>query len=84
MCCQEAIPLTESPFLIHPVETGAVKLYREPMVILDFASLYPSLFRAYNLCYTTLLHPDDVKQVHQDDITTSPTGAQACTFWMSG
>ena len=75
---QEAIPLTESPFLIHPVETGAVKLYKEPVVILDFASLYPSLFRAYNLCYTTLLHPDDVARVPSEGITITPTGAQ----WM--
>ena len=72
---QEIIPLTESPFLIHPVETGAVKLYKEPVVILDFASLYPSLFRAHNLCYTTLLHPDDVAQVPDDAVTSTPTGA---------
>ena len=75
---QEAIPLTESPFLIHPVETGAVKLYKEPMVILDFASLYPSLFRAHNLCYTTLLHPDDVAQVPAEAVTTTPTGLRCC------
>ena len=48
------------------------------MVILDFASLYPSLFRSYNLCYTTLLHPDDVSNVSQDGITTSPTGVCSC------
>ncbi|KAK9805765.1 hypothetical protein WJX73_007272 [Symbiochloris irregularis] len=73
---QDATQLQESPFLIHPVETGAVRLYQEPLVILDFASLYPSLFRSYNLCYTTLLHPDDVKDVDEDSIITSPTGAK--------
>lgn len=41
----------------HPPHTG---LYRGPVATLDFASLYPSLFRAHNLCYTTLVHPDDV------------------------
>lgn len=36
---------------------------------------YPSLFRAHNLCYTTLLHPDDVGSIPAEDITTTPTGA---------
>jgi DNA polymerase elongation subunit (family B) len=36
---------------------------------------YPSLFRAHNLCYTTLLHPDDVADLSADDIISTPTGA---------
>ena len=44
--------LVESPYLIHPVEQKTVGLYRTPVVVLDFASLYPSLFRAYNMCGT--------------------------------
>ena len=36
---------------------------------------YPSLFRAYNLCYTTSLHPDDVANLPAEDIITTPTGA---------
>lgn len=44
------------------------------MVVLDFASLYPSVFRANNLCYTTLLHKSDVAMLSQDDYTTTPTG----------
>lgn len=29
--------------------------YQEPIATLDFASLYPSIMMAHNLCYTTLL-----------------------------
>lgn len=31
--------LSESPFLMHPVENGTVGLYRTPVCVLDFASL---------------------------------------------
>lgn len=34
-------------------ETG---YYDEPVVTLDFASLYPSIMQKHNLCYSTLLH----------------------------
>jgi len=73
---QDALALSESPFLIHPVEHNTVGLYKDPVAVLDFASLYPSLYRAYNLCYTTLLHPDDVGRFSKEDIFVSPqTGA---------
>ena len=29
--------------------------YQQPIATLDFASLYPSIMMAHNLCYTTLL-----------------------------
>lgn len=32
-------------------------------------SLYPSLYRAYNLCYSTLVHRDDVDTVGRDNCT---------------
>ena len=71
---QDPQQLTASPFLIHPVESSTARLYREPVAVLDFASLYPSLFQAHNLCYTTLVHPDDVGQLPSDSLTITPTG----------
>jgi DNA polymerase elongation subunit (family B) len=32
--------------------------YHENVLCFDFASLYPSIIRAYNMCYTTLLRPE--------------------------
>lgn len=54
---QDAIQLLESPYLMHPVEHKTAGLFTTPVATCDFASLYPSLYRAYNLCYTTLVHP---------------------------
>lgn len=32
--------------------------YSQPIVTLDFNSLYPSIMIAHNLCYTTLIKPN--------------------------
>lgn len=38
--------------------------YDVPIATLDFASLYPSIMMAHNLCYTTLLDPSIVKTLN--------------------
>ena len=49
--------------------TGATVLepdrgfYKEPIATLDFASLYPSIMRAHNLCYTTLVRKSDWQSI---------------------
>lgn len=49
--------------------------YSSPIATLDFASLYPSIMMAHNLCYTTLIKPSDKKKLNlsDDDITHTPS-----------
>lgn len=44
-------PLGCIPLVLEP-ESG---LYKSPLVVLDFQSLYPSLITAYNYCFSTLV-----------------------------
>lgn len=60
--------------------TGATVLepnkgfYKHPIATLDFASLYPSIMMAHNLCYSTLIPKHYVKNWNPDDITNTPNG----------
>ncbi|KAF6167135.1 hypothetical protein GIB67_029773 [Kingdonia uniflora] len=50
--------------------------YAKPIATLDFASLYPSIMMAYNLCYCTLVTPEDVRKLNlpPECVNKTPTG----------
>jgi len=50
--------------------------YSKPIATLDFASLYPSIMQAHNLCYTTLIRKGSKEFEHLSptDFIKTPTG----------
>lgn len=58
---------------VLPPTTG---YYRKAVATLDFASLYPSIMRAHNLCYTTLWPPEAGTPPEWLQVETM----QGCTF----
>lgn len=47
--------------------------YDVPIATLDFASLYPSIMQAHNLCYTTMLKPNQIGTMNADDFIRTPS-----------
>jgi DNA polymerase delta subunit 1 len=64
----------EGATVIDPIKG----FYSEPIATLDFASLYPSIMMAHNLCYSTLIRKEEVakfKAQHgEENITRTPNG----------
>lgn len=57
-------------FVLEP-NTG---FYPMPIATLDFASLYPSIMMAHNLCYTTLVKKELAMKMKPEDVTLTPEG----------
>lgn len=49
--------------------------YTDPIATLDFASLYPSIMMSHNLCYSTLVLPEDLKDMQPEQVSKTPSGA---------
>ncbi|KAI2264958.1 DNA-directed DNA polymerase delta [Ophidiomyces ophidiicola] len=68
----------EGATVIEPVKG----YYDVPIATLDFASLYPSIIQAHNLCYTTLLNKTSVEKLKLEkgeDYIVTPNGDMFCT-----
>lgn len=48
------------------------RYYDVPIATLDFASLYPSIMMAHNLCYTTLLTENERRKLQPTDYIKTP------------
>ncbi|KAL5355852.1 DNA polymerase family B-domain-containing protein [Aspergillus floccosus] len=68
----------EGATVIEPVRG----YYGVPIATLDFASLYPSIIQAHNLCYTTLLQKNSIEKLNlkkDEDYIVTPNGDMFCT-----
>uniref|UniRef100_A0A0N5BA09 DNA polymerase n=1 Tax=Strongyloides papillosus TaxID=174720 RepID=A0A0N5BA09_STREA len=73
------LPVIERQFTDAKYEGATVieplrGFYNEPIATLDFASLYPSIMIAHNICYTSLLNSPPSGWVEGEDYVKSPAG----------
>jgi DNA polymerase delta subunit 1 len=59
----------EGATVIEPVRG----YYDVPIATLDFASLYPSIMQAHNLCYTTMLKQHQLSSLNPDNFIRTPS-----------
>eukprot|EP00804_Cyclotella_cryptica_P011692 CCRYP_020706-RA/>CCRYP_020706-RA protein AED:0.27 eAED:0.27 QI:0/0.8/0.72/1/0.7/0.63/11/1103/823 len=60
----------EGATVLDPIKS----YYEVPIATLDFASLYPSIMQAYNLCYSTMLSPKEAQAVDPTKYKKSENG----------
>lgn len=58
----------EGAVVIEPVRG----FYTDPVATLDFASLYPSIMMAHNLCYTTLIPKGQEGKYTEEEVVRTP------------
>lgn len=66
--------MTSGPMQFDPRSLGTIGLHRDPVAVLDFASLYPSIMIAFNLCFSTLVVPLDERRLESEAMFEAPTG----------
>lgn len=67
----QAQTMTSGPWIFDCTAEGlgTTGLHSDPVATLDFASLYPSIMIAHNLCYSTILVREDEGKIVPDDDT---------------
>jgi len=60
----------EGATVLDPIKS----YYQVPIATLDFASLYPSIMQAYNLCYSTLVNASDVHKLKETEYQKCDNG----------
>lgn len=68
------MPSASDTFEGATVLNAKTGFYDTPITTLDFASLYPSIMIAHNLCYTTLVRKQDLDKMNPGDYIKTPTG----------
>ena len=60
----------EGATVLDPIKS----YYEVPIATLDFASLYPSIMQAYNLCYSTMVSPQEATKIDPSKFKRSENG----------